>query len=137
VELLPGRHDESDHDHEPLAVTGGERTPTRDELAGFVRRALEAGSTVAVVDLTGSGEQFEPSRGAAGAWYKPDEFSVRDLAAEGKGVLDAGLALYPPPGPDTRRVIVLALDHGNWLPYDEALEHTLVELVNEWRAQDR
>ena len=113
------------------------RRPSRDELSRFVRRALDAGSTVAVVDLQGSGDPFEPSRGGTGAWYRPEEFSARDLAVEGKGVLDGGLALYPPPGPDTRRVIVLALDDGNWLPYDEALERTLVELVDEWRAPER
>jgi hypothetical protein len=123
-------------------VTGGEPyssrpTPSRDELARFVRRALDAGSTVAVVDLLTPGEPFEPSRGASGAWYQPDDISVRDLAEEGRGALDGGLALYPPPGPDTRNVIVLALDDGNWLPYDETLEQTLAELVSEWRAHDR
>jgi hypothetical protein len=119
-------------------VTGGERrTPSRDDLARFVRRALDAGSTVAVVELLTPGRPFEPSRGASGTWYQPDEISVRDLAPEGRGALDGGLALYPPPGPDARNVIVLALDDGNWLPYDETLEHTLAELVDEWRADDR
>ena len=113
------------------------RTPSRDELARFVRRALDAGSTVAVVDLVGPGEPFEPSRGGSGVWYQPEEISVRDLAAGGRGALDKGLALYPPPDPDSRHLIVLALDDGNWLPYDEALEHILVELVNEWRADSR
>jgi hypothetical protein len=115
-------------------TSSSRRPPARDELARFVRRALDAGSTVAVVDLLAPGEPFEPSRGSSGAWYQPDEIAVRDLAPEGRGALDGGLALYPPPDPETRRVIVLSLDDGNWLPYDEALERTLVELVDEWRA---
>jgi hypothetical protein len=107
---------------------------TREELSRLVRRALDAGSTVAIVDLLAAGEPFEPSRGSSGAWYQPDEIAVRDLAAEGRGALDGGLALYPPPAPETRHVIVMARDDGNWLPYDEALERTLVELVEEWRG---
>ena len=63
-------------------------------------------------------------------WYQPDEISVRDLAQEGAGALDGGLALYPAPDPHVRRVIILPLDGANWLPHDEALEGTVVELVN-------
>ena len=104
--------------------------PSRDELARFVDRALEAGSTVAVVDLLAPGEPFEPSRGSTGTWYQPSQITVRDLAPEGRGALDGGLALYPPPPPDTRRVIVMAHDDGNWLPYDAELEQTLAELCS-------
>jgi hypothetical protein len=124
VGLLPGRHDEQDDDHEPRAVSA---VPNRDELARFVRRTLAASSTIAVVDLLAPGEHFEPSRGQTGARYQPDQFAVRELG--GGGALAGGLSLYPPPGPGVQRVIVLPHDKGNWLPYDETLEHTLSGLI--------
>jgi hypothetical protein len=102
---------------------------TRANLARSVRRATEASIPVAVVDLLGPGQEFTPSRGKAGAWYRSDEIAVRDLGAAGAGGLAAGIALYPPPGSGTERVIVLPLERRNWLPYEEALERVLAELV--------
>jgi hypothetical protein len=89
-----------------------------------------------VVELGAQGRKFEPSRGTPGATYQPGEISVRDLVEEGSGALDGGLVLYPPPGPDVRRVIVLPFDDANWVPYDEALERTVAELIDRRRKRD-
>ena len=110
---------------------------TRGALARFVRRAVAAGVPVAVVDLLGPGRRFTPSRGDVGAWYRPDEIAVRELGSSGAGGLAAGLALYPPPGPDVGRVIVLPMERGNWLAHADSLERTLAELVDaEERSRD-
>jgi hypothetical protein len=106
------------------------RGVTRAELARSVRRAADAGIPVAVVDLLGSGQEFTPSRGRVGRWYRPDENVVRELGKPGIGALAAGVALYPPPDPETERVIVLPMAQRNWLPYEENLERILAVVVD-------
>ncbi|MEA2192736.1 MAG: hypothetical protein QOI73_2857 [Solirubrobacteraceae bacterium] len=93
-----------------------------DELAKAVRRATEAGLPVADVKLRGPGREFAPSRGANGRRYRPDEVSVRKLTLPDSDQLDGGISLYPPPGEDVRRLIVVPLERGNWLAYSEELE---------------
>lgn len=93
-----------------------------DELAQAVRRASEAGVPVADVELRGPGQEFAPSRGANGMRYQPEEISVRKLTLPDSDQLDGAISLYPPPGEDVRRVIVVPLQRGNWLPYSEELE---------------
>jgi hypothetical protein len=100
---------------------------TPEELAAAVGRATEAGIPVAVVELRGPGQPFEPPRGAPGARYGPDTISVRELTPQGSGALDSGVALYPPPGEGVDRVIVVPLERGNWLPYTEALEEAVAQ----------
>jgi hypothetical protein len=98
-----------------------------DDLTRAVRRATEAGIPVADVRLNGPGSPLEPARGEAGALYRADEISVRELTLPGSGALDGGAVLHPPPQEGVRRVIVVPLKHGNWLPYSEALERAVVE----------
>ena len=115
---------------------GPERGPSDEQLARALRRAADARSPVAVVELHAHGRQLEPSRGTPGAMYQPHEISVRYLA-EGSSAFDGGLVLYPPPDPDVRRVIVLPLDDANWLPYDAALERTVAKLTDQRGTRER
>ena len=96
-----------------------------DALTRAVRRASEAGVPVADVELRGPGLEFEPSRGATGMRYQPEAISVRKLTLPDSDQLDGGISLYPPPGEDVRRVIVVPLERGNWLPYSEELEQAV------------
>jgi hypothetical protein len=113
----------------PHNVPSQPSTPTGEDLAPSVRRAADADIPVAVVDLLSPGATFTPSRGQVGARYAPGETTIRELSTWGAGAFDAGLSLYPPPDPATKRVIVLPLESRNWLRHDDALERVVTELV--------
>jgi hypothetical protein len=104
-------------------------------LAAAVARAAAAGLAVADVTLQGPGRAFEPSRGRPGQRYGAHEISVRELTHEGSGALASGVSLYPPPPEEVRRVIVLPLEHSNWLAHSEALERAVAQLAD--RPPDR
>ena len=109
----------------------GAGTPTSRDIARAVARATAAGLPVADVELRGTGVEFEPSRGQPGMRYAAHEIVIRELTQAGSGALDAGISLYPPPPADVRRIIVLPLDGGNWLPFSEQLEHVVVQVAQE------
>ena len=111
----------------------GRDVPAKDMLARAVRRAAEAASPIVVADLVGSGQPFTPSRGERGTRYGAEAMRLRDIMKGGARKLTSGLALYPQPDPGVQRVIVLAMDDRNWLPYDEELERTLLEIVRKSR----
>jgi hypothetical protein len=111
-----------------MALPGG---IAADELAKAVRRATEAGLPVADVELLAPGREFAPSRGANGRRYQPHEISVRKLTLPDSDQLDGGISLYPPPGEDVTRVIVVPLERGNWLAYSEELEQAVAAAAGE------
>jgi hypothetical protein len=100
---------------------------TSDELSRSVRRAADADLPVAVVELHASGEVFTPTRGQPGARYRGSEVAVRPLSDW--GALAGDLMLYPPPDEGIERVIVLPLEERNWLPHDDELERSILELL--------
>lgn len=107
---------------------------TSDELSRSVHRAADARLPVAVVELHASGEVFTPSRGRPGVRYRGSEIAVRTLSGWGAGALDGDVMLYPPPEAGVDRVILLPLADRNWLPHDDELERTVVELVRRVEA---
>jgi hypothetical protein len=127
VELLPG------DPAGPCAVKPNNNLVpySLKDLAHWVRRAQEAAVPVAVVELLGPGARLAPSRGGAGTRYPAEEISVRELSPWGTGLLASGIFLYPPPDETTTRIIVLPMEKGNWLRYDDDLEAEVTEIIGQ------